>query len=108
VPSWTAPRRRLGHGRARPPPGRPRPAGHRQAVLRWSMGGRSKPPWAVFVGGPLDGKRELLQPNDLTRTTMVRQSAEYQVTSEYRIVKQDIWKVRSRILRFVRTLPEAT
>ena len=72
------------------------------------MAGRSKPPWAVYVGGPLDGKRELLQPNDLTRPTLVRDRAEYQVTSEHKTVKSEVWEVRSRILRFVRALPEGT
>ena len=63
------------------------------------MGGRSK-------GRVRRGKRELLQPNDLTRTTLIRQGAEYQVTSEYKTAEQDIWKIRSRVLRFVRMIED--
>jgi len=66
------------------------------------MGGRSKPPWAVY------GQRELLQPRDVMVPTLVRDQAEYQVTSEFKTVKSEVWEVRSRILRFVRTLREGT
>lgn len=80
------------------------------------MGGRSKLPWAVFEGGPLDGKRELLEPAMVQMKALVRYTPsptpgmrtphEYRVTGEFRTVVSEVWKVRSRVLQHVGTLPD--
>src|SRR5437868_1350068 len=67
------------------------------------MVGRSKPPWAVFEGGPLDGERKLLQPDMVQMKALVRYSAsampgmrvpnEYRVIGEFKTVVSDVWKV---------------
>jgi hypothetical protein len=71
------------------------------------MAERRKSPWAVFVGGPLDGQRELLQTNDLTKPTLSLQGHDYEVTSEFKTVNTEVWQVRSRVLMFIRTLTAA-
>lgn len=78
------------------------------------MAGRSKPPWAVFEGGPLYGQRRLLSPDELLKPLVMYTPAgpemwtphEYRVTMRYKLVEHDIWTSRHRILEFVRSLPD--
>jgi hypothetical protein len=87
-------------------PGDPLGNVRRPTLRAWEA--EADPPWAVHVGGPLDGRRVLLQPREVEQPTLVRDQAEYQVTSEYKMVKSEVWEVRTRILRFLRSLPEAS
>lgn len=76
------------------------------------MGGRSKPNWVVFEGGPLHGQRQILPPTQgagaVVHTRSVspglRVPHEYVVTQEVR--KGGFHESAARVARFVRTLPE--
>jgi hypothetical protein len=78
--------------------------------LRWPVTpARSKPNWAVFSGGPLDGQRTLLAPGVCSGTHVERTPSatpglvtphEYGVTGEFRAVEDGPWTVRSRVLRY--------
>lgn len=77
------------------------------------MGGRTKPNWAIFVGGPFDGRREILAQAERSgpliwctpsATPGMRVPHEYLLTSERR--KGGFHEATARVVRFVRTLPE--
>lgn len=76
------------------------------------MAGRTKPNWAVFDGGPFNGKRELLPAQQLAGTLIVytpsdgpgmRVPHEYLITSEYR--SGGFHEAKGRVVRYMRTLP---
>ena len=80
------------------------------------MGGRTKPNWAIFDGGPFDGQRRLLLPNEDAGPLLMHTRSdtpgmvvvhEYLVTHDYRRVEFDN-KVKGsvRVVRFVRTVGE--
>jgi hypothetical protein len=77
------------------------------------MGGRAKPNWAVFVGGPRDGLREVLNPwvgngPHLVYTAGtapgMQRVHEYVVTAVYR--KGGFHEAKAREVLFMRTLPD--
>lgn len=80
------------------------------------MGGRTKPNWVLFKGGPFDGKRELLyRQTGAGVTRMHTPSAvpsmitphEYMVTNDYeRIMFVNRVRGNVRVAWFVRTLPD--
>jgi hypothetical protein len=81
------------------------------------MGGRTKPNWTVFEGGPLHGERRLLPPTHGTGPFTVHAPSPatgqlvvhvYDLTSDYRRGERDggLRLAPARIARYVRALPD--
>lgn len=78
------------------------------------MAARSKPNWAHFEGGPLDGTRRIIHPNiglgefiqtmDSGAPGMLTPMV-YRLTAEARTA-DTVWASKSRVAVYVRTLPD--
>lgn len=72
------------------------------------MGGRFKPKWALYVGGPLDGRRQVMPPNNGDEVVVYEGAGErlrvghvYRLTDEYRAGA--FHEAKARVAVYVRT-----
>lgn len=77
------------------------------------MPARARPNWAVFVGGPLNGQRHVLPPQQgvgLLRMHTPGPARGTRVPHEYRLTEQRrpgaFHEAAARVAEYVRTLPE--
>lgn len=81
------------------------------------MGGRTKPSWIVYEGGPLHGQRHIVHPEPKpgpwrastpSATAGMQTPQEYLVTAEVRRGEKDggMKLAPAMVARFVRTLPD--